>query len=142
MAVKTGRKLDVEARVDATTKPSILVAEDNVINQKLAELLFKNLNLTITIANNGKEAVNAVLGQSFDMVLMDIQMPQMTGIEATQALKEELGDLAPPIVALTANALPGDRERFMEAGLDHYMTKPIDFEELKALVKELTLYQP
>jgi CheY-like chemotaxis protein len=110
----------------------ILLAEDSPLNQKLAVSLLTKWGHTVTVANNGQEAVAAVAQQPFDLVLMDIQMPEMNGLEATQAIRlwERPYGQHLPIVALTAHALQGDRERCLEAGMDGYVSKPIRQEEL------------
>ena len=110
----------------------ILLAEDSLLNQKLAVGLLTKWGHAVTVANNGQEAVVAVTRQVFDLVLMDIQMPEMNGFEATEAIRgqeRERGGRV-PIVALTAHALKGDRERCLEAGMDGYVSKPIRQEEL------------
>lgn len=115
----------------------VLVAEDNVINQKLITRVLKDFGLDVTVANNGEEALETFKSDQFDMVFMDIQMPVMGGIEATQHILEyeiEKGLIHTPIVALTANALQGDREKYLEAGMDEYASKPIDLEYLNALL--------
>lgn len=116
--------------------PRLLMAEDNEINRKLADLLFRRNNLSLDFANNGQEAVDAVLKDHYDLVFMDIEMPVLDGIEATKAIKEAQGDAAPPIVALTAHSLQGDRERFLEAGMVDYITKPIDLKRLEEILAQ------
>jgi CheY-like chemotaxis protein len=109
---------------------NILLVEDNTINQKVAKIMLKKLGHTVEIADNGKEAVEAFMRQSFDLILMDIQMPVMNGIEATEKIREQEAKKndarsRTPIIALTANALKGDRKRFLAAGMDDYISKPI-----------------
>jgi CheY-like chemotaxis protein len=82
------------------------------------------------VAANGKEALQAVQRQTYDVVLMDVQMPEMDGVEATTIIRDRLGDDRPWIIALTANALQGDRERYLGVGMDDYLSKPIRVEEL------------
>ncbi len=118
--------------------PRILVAEDNQVNQTLLKMLFKKLDLPIDIVSNGEEAVEAARKNGYDLILMDIQMPIMDGVEACREIKSLLGDKAPAIVALTANALEGDRERFLSAGLDDYLAKPLKLDDVKKAVKEFT----
>ena len=114
-----------------------LVAEDNIINQKLIRRTLEDLGLEITIANNGLEAFEKRKNGTFDIIFMDIQMPVLDGIEATQEIldfEEDYGQNHIPIVALTANALKGDRERFMAAGMDEYTTKPLVRSEIISLL--------
>ncbi|SFL67439.1 PAS domain S-box-containing protein [Paenibacillus sp. 1_12] len=103
----------------------ILVAEDHEINQLVLRKMLEKMGHTITIVENGKEAVNAVTFEAFDLIFMDVQMPLMNGLEATKAIKGSLlnGD-CPVIIAVTANALTGDREKCIEAGMDDYISKP------------------
>jgi signal transduction histidine kinase/CheY-like chemotaxis protein len=111
----------------------ILVVEDNIINQKLIKNILEGMGLTIDIANNGLEGFEKRKKGDYDLIFMDIQMPVMNGVEATHEIKEyERNEELPhvPIVALTANALKGDRERFLDEGLDEYISKPINMSEL------------
>jgi signal transduction histidine kinase/CheY-like chemotaxis protein len=113
----------------------VLVVEDNIINQKLVKSILEGMGLRVDIANNGKEGVEMRQKNRYDLVFMDIQMPIMNGIEATHAIldyEREQGDDVEhvPIVALTANALKGDRERFLGEGMDEYISKPIEMSEL------------
>lgn len=118
--------------------PSILVAEDNLLNQKLMSILFSKLNVQIDLVSNGQEAVEAASLKSYDLILMDIQMPVMDGIEACCQIKDNLKEAAPVIIALTANAMNGDRERYIQCGLDHYLSKPVSFEDIKMAVAQYT----
>jgi signal transduction histidine kinase/DNA-binding response OmpR family regulator len=108
----------------------ILLAEDNVVNQKVALKILEKLGYRADVAANGKEAVQAVERQSYDVILMDVQMPEMDGVQATAKIRELLGDRRPWIIALTANALEGDRERYIGVGMDDYISKPIRVEVL------------
>jgi CheY-like chemotaxis protein len=104
----------------------ILVAEDNVVNQKLAIRMLQKLGYRADLASNGIEAVQSVERQTYDVVLMDVQMPEMDGLEATRALTRRMPPgRRPRIVAMTANAMEGDREMCMAAGMDDYVSKPI-----------------
>ena len=114
----------------------ILLAEDNMVNQKVALKILDRMGYRADVASNGREAVDAVARQRYDVVLMDVQMPEMDGVQATTIIRDRLGDDRPWIIALTANALQGDRERYLGVGMDDYITKPIKVDELaKALVQ-------
>src|SRR6185369_11040397 len=100
-------------------KWTVLLAEDNLINQKVATRLLEKLNLTITIAQNGQEALEKAQAAAFDLILMDCQMPEMDGYEATEAIRKLQGAAGKiPIVAMTANAMQGDREKCIGVGMD------------------------
>ena len=119
----------------------ILLVEDNAVNQVLAVRLLEKRGHTVTVAGNGKEALAALEKDSFDLALMDVQMPEMDGFEATAAIreKEKMSGNHLPVVAMTAHAMAGDRERCLEAGMDDYITKPIRPQELTEL---LARYSP
>ena len=110
----------------------ILLAEDNRVNQEVAKSMLTKLGHTVTISSNGDEAIAAVLKESFDLVLMDVQMPLKNGYEATQKIREteKQSGLHTTIIGLTANAMKGDREKCLQAGMDDYMTKPLRLKEL------------
>jgi PAS domain S-box-containing protein len=111
----------------------ILVAEDHALNQRLALLLLEKLGYGADLARNGVEAVEAVRLQPYDVVLMDVEMPEMDGLEATRRIhSERQGARLPWIIAVTANAMQGDRDACLAAGMDDYLTKPIRLEELDA----------
>ena len=118
----------------------ILLAEDNLVNQKLASRLLEKRNHTVTIACNGKEALAALEKDHFDLVLMDMQMPEMDGFEATKILREreKSNGSHQPVVAMTALAMNGDKERCLEAGMDGYLSKPIRPQELDDLLDSYT----
>ncbi len=111
----------------------VLLAEDNVINQKLAIGVLSRFGHEVTVANNGKEVLDALEKGSFDVVMMDVQMPVMDGFEATTAIREREGESGNhiPIIAMTAHAMKGDRERCINAGMDEYVAKPIRINTLK-----------
>ena len=111
---------------------SVLLAEDSLINQKLAIGLLEKWGHRVTVANDGLEAVQLSGEQAFDLVLMDVQMPEMDGLDATRSIRrrEQLTGVHLPILAMTAHAMKGDRERCLEAGMDDYMMKPIRAEQL------------
>jgi CheY-like chemotaxis protein len=110
----------------------ILLAEDSLFNQKLAVGLLKKHGHTIVVANHGKEALSAWRSQGFDLVLMDVQMPEMDGFETTAAIRSEEKETGQriPIIAMTAHAMKGDRQRCLEAGMDGYVAKPIHADQL------------
>ena len=117
----------------------ILIAEDNLVNQKLAAKLLEKQGHTSLIANNGREAVEAWETEAFDAVLMDMQMPVMDGLEATKEIRakeQELGRHI-TIIAMTANAMTGDRERCLEAGMDEYIPKPVDVMKLVEVLEKI-----
>jgi CheY-like chemotaxis protein len=109
----------------------VLLAEDNPVNQKVASALLERLGCRVEIASSGAEAVRMLEQFPFDLVLMDCQMPEMDGFEATRRIRRLGGAGRLPIVALTAAALPEDRERCFAAGMDAYLTKPIRLEQLR-----------
>jgi CheY-like chemotaxis protein len=113
-------------------QPRILLAEDNVINQRLAARMLEKHGHTVMVVNNGQEALDALTRQSFDLVLMDVQMPEMDGFEATLLIREQEKATGRhlPILALTAHAMKGDRERCLAAGMDGYVAKPLQAREL------------
>ncbi|WP_052754409.1 PAS domain-containing hybrid sensor histidine kinase/response regulator [Calothrix sp. 336/3] len=110
----------------------ILLAEDNLVNQKVALLVLKKIGYCADVANNGLEVLEALQKQTYDVVLMDVQMPEMDGLTATQKICQKWSNSERPrIIALTANAMPGDREMCLNAGMDDYLAKPIRAENLQ-----------
>ncbi len=127
--------------VGAEKSLALLLAEDNPVNQRLALAVLKKMGHRVTLAENGREAYAAWRGGSFDLVLMDVQMPEVDGIEATQLIRAEearSGRSRTPILAVTANAMTGDRERLLAAGMDDYISKPFKVETLREAVRRLT----
>jgi CheY-like chemotaxis protein len=119
---------------------SILLTEDDKINQIVLSRILKECGYNVDIANNGVEAVLMCEKNSYDIILMDIQMPEMDGIEATRKIRKKEIDEHTPIIAITADALKGDRERFLSNGMDDYVSKPINIEELfRAIDRTLLL---
>ena len=118
----------------------ILLVEDNAVNQKLARRLLENAGNRVTCANNGQEALALFDAGPFDLVLMDIQMPVMSGFEATASFREQerKSGSHTPVLALTAHAMKGDRERCLEAGMDDYIAKPIQAAQLLERIDKLT----
>jgi two-component system, sensor histidine kinase and response regulator len=117
---------------DAARSLRILLAEDGIVNQRVAVSLLERRGHAVVIANNGQEAVDALERERFDLVLMDVQMPEMDGLQATAAIREKEKALGGhiPIIAMTAHAMKGDRERCLAAGMDEYVPKPIRADEL------------
>jgi CheY-like chemotaxis protein len=117
---------------------NILLVEDNIINQKVAQSLLKRWNHKVSIASDGQEAIDLLKRNKFDLVFMDIQMPNLDGIEATQIIRNSTNEDIDPsitIIAMTAHAMRGDRESFLEAGMDDYISKPINVDELLKVIK-------
>lgn len=119
---------------------SVLVAEDNVVNQRLATRILEKQGYTVTLAANGREAVEEFERHTFDLVLMDIQMPEVDGFQATAAIREREkgGSTHIPIIAMTAHAFESDRRRCLEAGMDAYLSKPVHVEDLLQLLAQVT----
>jgi CheY-like chemotaxis protein/HPt (histidine-containing phosphotransfer) domain-containing protein len=119
----------------------ILLVEDNPINQKVAVGILGRCGHRVTVAGNGREALTILERETFDLILMDVQMPEMNGFETTVAIRrrEEASGRRVPIAAMTANAMHGDRESCLAAGMDHYLTKPIQPEQLYELIARLPL---
>jgi two-component system, sensor histidine kinase and response regulator len=123
----------------------ILVAEDNPVNQRLLTLMLEKGGHSVALVSNGREAVEALASQKFDIALLDVQMPEMGGMEATAAIRagerqgREQSGVARhiPIVAITANAMKGDRERCLAAGMDGYIAKPIRLQELFGVIENM-----
>jgi CheY-like chemotaxis protein len=148
MTLLAREAVDAAPRPASATKPRIdvglaarhplriLLAEDNVVNQKLAIRLLQQMGYRADLASNGIEAIECVERQAYDVVLMDVQMPEMDGLEASKAITARWSaEERPRIVAMTANAMQGDREQCIAAGMDDYVTKPI---RVDSLVEALT----
>jgi CheY-like chemotaxis protein len=117
----------------------VLLAEDNLVNQKVAVRFLEKRGHTVVLAESGNTALDAWRKQTFDIILMDIQMPEMDGFEATSRIREHEKSTGQhiPIIALTAHAMVGDRERCLAAGMDDYVSKPIDAADLFAAIDRL-----
>jgi CheY-like chemotaxis protein len=114
----------------------ILLAEDNVVNQKLTLRILRQMGYRADVAANGLETVESVARQTYDVILMDVQMPDMDGLEATQKIIARWFEERPRIIGLTANAMQGDREMCLAAGMDDYIVKPIQLNELVEALKK------
>jgi two-component system, sensor histidine kinase and response regulator len=121
----------------AATPLHVLLTEDSIVNQKVASGLLAMRGHQVTVANNGREAIDILAHQSFDVVLMDVQMPEMDGIEATSLIREreKVTGSHIPVIAMTAHAMKGDRDRCLAAGMDSYVSKPIEAEALFAAIE-------
>jgi PAS domain S-box-containing protein len=127
---RTDKDKDIEALKDIQGA-RILLAEDNEINQQVAQEILEQAGLLVEIANNGKEAVKMACNNKYDVILMDIQMPEMNGLDATRQIRQLESEIKNiPIIAMTAHAMTGDREKSIEAGLNDHVTKPIDPDKL------------
>lgn len=128
----------------ATRQPlKILLAEDNVTNQKLAIAILGKYGHTIKVVADGRQAIEACETELFDVVLMDMQMPEVDGLEATSAIRsfEQSAGRHTPIIALTANAMIGDRDRCLQAGMNDYLSKPLRADDLFAMIERLVAPQ-
>ncbi|HKO68115.1 MAG TPA: response regulator [Burkholderiaceae bacterium] len=146
LAKVLSRETPVAVRSNTATKglrAKVLVAEDNMVNQEVVRAMLRDLGCEIRLADNGREALNALRSQAFDLVFMDCQMPEMDGFEAVRRFRSSLQAdfetrLDAPIVALTANALAGDQERCIAAGFDEYLPKPFRQQQIEALLERWT----
>jgi len=131
---------------DSATRPfsgKVLLVEDNIVNQKVGQRFLERLGCTVTLAENGQEAIDAWKDGGFRLVLMDVQMPVMDGYTATRQIRDlERGRLRTPIVALTANAMTGQLERCLQSGMDGLLTKPLEPERLEEVLERFGLGAP
>ncbi len=151
LAAALGDDSAINASIDSTKleksvlKGSILLVEDNPVNQEMMLEMLKLLGLNAELAENGEEAVTRLAEHEFDLVFMDCQMPVMDGFAATAAIREreahQKGDFIQPIVALTANALEGDRQRCIDAGMSDYLSKPVSTAELRLCLQKWLIKQ-
>jgi CheY-like chemotaxis protein len=123
--------------IDEAKRPlRILMAEDNAINQRVGKLILQRAGFMIDLVSDGSEAVEAHIAEPYDVILMDCQMPIMDGFEASRLIRKLDKQLQPVIIAVTANALLGERERCLSAGMDDYLSKPFQADQLVALVRK------
>jgi signal transduction histidine kinase/CheY-like chemotaxis protein/ligand-binding sensor domain-containing protein len=130
-------RLQEEAEIASRFK--ILLTEDNLVNQRLALRLLRKMGHQVVVAQTGKEALSALQSEKFDLVLMDVQMPEMDGLEATREIRnnEQGGQEHVPVIAMTAHAMSGDHESCLKAGMDDYIAKPINREELRQAIERV-----
>ncbi|HET6557831.1 MAG TPA: response regulator [Prolixibacteraceae bacterium] len=123
----------------------ILLVEDNLLNQRIVLFSLKKFNHAVTIANNGLEAVEKFRKDKFDVILMDIMMPVMDGLEATVQIREVEQSVKPdkrtPIIALTANTMDNDRNKCLSYGMDEFLSKPFDIEKLRDVFNKLEIVE-
>jgi CheY-like chemotaxis protein len=143
-AVRPTTAAAAESALLATTHPlTILLAEDNPVNQRVAKLMLQRLGYRVDLAANGREALQAVERQSYDLLLTDVQMPEMDGLQAAREICARWPrENRPRIVALTANASTGDRDECLAAGMDSFITKPMRPEELRAVLQATVARRP
>ena len=122
-------------------KEKILIVEDEPMHMRLMEMTLRAKNYTLLKATDGEEALDMAMRERPDLILMDIRLPKMNGFEVTQKLRGNPVFSHTPIIAITAHAMRGDRERVIESGCDTYVTKPIDTRELPAVIAEMLLKQ-
>jgi signal transduction histidine kinase/DNA-binding response OmpR family regulator len=118
----------------------ILVAEDNDINQRIVRMIFEKIGYLVTLVSDGKQVIDALRKESFDLIFMDIQMPNMDGFEATSAIRYNTNILQPIIIAMTASALAGDKQNCLNAGMDDYVSKPIKLEDIRDIITKWGKY--
>ena len=140
--IPANEALLISAPIDQTKQKrerSILLAEDNMVNQRMAILMLKKLGYKADKVANGLDVLQALERKSYDLILMDVQMPEMDGLQATREIRKRWPLEGPKIVALTAHAIAGDREKCLEAGMDDYLCKPINLEDLKVTLERAFL---
>jgi len=131
----------VDLNYDIPNHLKLLLAEDNLVNQRVALLMLRKLGLKADVAANGREVLQALERKKYDIILMDVQMPEMDGCEASKAIRERWKDGLPHIIAVTAHALEGDRKRCIEAGMDDYISKPVRMSDLARVLAECSRQQ-
>ena len=135
LTTPTDRPEPMDGKLADVLPLKILVAEDNTVNQKVVQQLLAHLGYRADVVANGIEVLDALERQNYDVVLMDVQMPLMDGLEATRRLRSRFGERAlPRVIAMTANAMPGDREKCLLAGMNSYVAKPIEVDALRAVL--------
>lgn len=134
---KSQRNSPPPAKIDTDRNIRVLVAEDNIVNQKVAKKIIEKFNCRVELAANGLEAVDLVKRLPFDIIFMDMQMPEMDGLEATRAIRQlqDSEKASLPIIAMTANAMDRDRELCLEAGMNEFISKPVNPEKIRATIE-------
>lgn len=128
-----------DATTDTHEKLRILIAEDNLFNQKVAIRMLEHIGYEADIANNGKEVLDALEQQDYDVILMDVQMPLMDGLETTRSIRTSQNLVRQPhIIAMTANAFQGDRDACLNAGMDDYVSKPVKVADLTRVLERVS----
>ncbi len=120
-------------------KEKILVVEDNPLNMRLLEIVLRAKNYTLLKATDGEEALDMAMREQPDLIIMDIQLPKMSGLEVTRKLRETPAFSHTPIIGVTAYAMKGDKEKVIESGCDAYLSKPINTRELPEVIAEMLL---
>ena len=120
-------------------KEKILIVEDNLLNMRLLEMTLRAKNYTLLKATDGEEALDIAMREQPDLIIMDIQLPKLSGLEVTRKLRETPVFSRTPIIAVTAYAMKGDKERVIESGCDAYLSKPINTRQLPEMIAEMLL---
>ncbi len=131
VVAETNLPAPIAAKLAETLPLTILVAEDNTVNQKVVQQLLAHLGYRADVVASGIEVLDALERQNYDVILMDVQMPDMDGLEATRRLKARFGAAAPRVIAMTASAMFGDREKCLAAGMDAYVSKPVELDQIR-----------
>ncbi|MBU2537854.1 MAG: response regulator, partial [Proteobacteria bacterium] len=133
---ETEEKKEAATQFEGVLAGQVLLVEDNKVNQMVASKMLTAMGLTVDLAEDGEKALSALAAKQYDLVLMDCQMPVLDGYEATKAFRsqESPGDKRLPIIAMTANAMEGDRQKCLDAGMDDYLAKPVKKELLRKLL--------
>ncbi|MBI1221865.1 MAG: response regulator [Bacteroidetes bacterium] len=134
--VSPKKTTDSDEELPKIKRLKILLAEDNLFNQKLATMVLNRLGYSVDVVSSGKEAITAIKTKDYNLILMDIQMPEMDGTEATSIIRSTIKIKQPFIVAMTANAMEGDKEKYLSYGMDDYIPKPIDLQHLKITLQK------
>ena len=136
MNVKKEKKVTEVVEVGEAHSQELLVVDDNATNLKLADKLFSKMGHHVELANSGEKALELIKEHTFDIIFMDMQMPEMSGVETTVEMRKQGVEI--PIIALTANAFESDKQECLEAGMDDFTTKPLRRQELQRIIEEHT----